>query len=190
MSTAPSPQHLVELATARVAAAKIRRVVAVANFDGWSTLVLGGIGMIFSLGSPAGFLLGIAMVAIGWRQLNVAKTLGRLDITSPNKLAMNQIFLCAAVVLYAGWSLYRSMNSPGEIAQTIAANPELAQQLGAFSGMESSITVIVYVGVIVGSILVMGSTAWYYQTRAKVLANYVAQTPAWILEMQRNGDAL
>ncbi|MBV8781816.1 MAG: hypothetical protein JO353_10500 [Phycisphaerae bacterium] len=188
MTAAPSSEHLAQLAAARVAAKKLRRAGSVAVFDGWSTICLGSLGFILSLNSLPGLVLGAIMVFLGWRQLNTAKQMQQLSPEAPQKLAINQLLFCAAICLYAGWSLYSSLHSPSELDQAMKENPELKQMIGSMSGLESTITVTLYVGIIVGSILIMGSTAWYYHTRSKILDDYLAKTPTWILDLQRRGE--
>ena len=56
--------------------------------------------------------------------------------------------------------------------------------------MAHTITIWVYVGLILGSILFQGLTAVYYSSRTKILEDYLATTPQWIIDYQRGGGTL
>jgi hypothetical protein len=180
---APSPAHLAQLGAARLASKKIRRVIAVANFDGWGIAVFAAITLVFSLTSLSGILLGLGMAYVAWRELSSAAALGRLDIGATRRLASNQLVLCALLILYFAWSLYQSLNETGDYSEILAASPGTA-------GMVRAGTIIVYGGLIVGSMLFQGGTAWYYSSRGKVVEQYLAATPQWIIDYQRGGGTL
>ena len=182
----PSAEHIAALAASKQASRKIRRVIAVGSTDAWSTIVLGGLGLSGSIlfFSVSSGLLGAAMLAMGWRQLQATRLLRRLEIDAPRRLAINQLILCAALCVYFGWSILFPSSSSEE--------PEVQQALQQYglAGLENSINIAVYGGLIVLSIIVMGSTAWYYSKKTDMLAAYLRQTPDWIIEMQRTSDPL
>jgi hypothetical protein len=43
---------------------------------------------------------------------------------------------------------------------------------------------------IVASFLYQGGMAWYYSSRSKLLSDYLATTPQWIIDYQRGGGTL
>ena len=51
------------------------------------------------------------------------------------------------------------------------------------------VTVAVYGGVIVGSLIVQGLTALYYFTRAGLIRKFLLQTPPWAIDILRIATA-
>jgi len=189
--TAPSPEHLAQLDAARLAIKKIRRAVSVANFDGWTIAAFAAISIVCSLTSPPGILLGLGMTYIAWRELSSGAALRRLDTGALRRLAINQVVLSAMVTLYFGWSLYSTLAAPGEISGLIGSNSDSTSNLGGdVEQLAHTITIWVYVGLILGSILFQGLTAVYYSSRTKILEDYLATTPQWIIDYQRGGGTL
>jgi hypothetical protein len=159
---APSPEHLAQLDAARTASKKIRRVIAVANFDGWAIAVFAAITLPFSLTSPPTILLALGMGYIAYRELSQAAALKRLEPAACQRLAINQLIFSGLMILYFAWCLISSLTAP----------------------------VALYAILIAGSILFQGGTAWYYAKRGKIVEHYVNSTPQWILDYQRGGGTL
>src|ERR1041385_7380348 len=101
-----SPEHLQQLATARVAVRKIIRAAGVARFDGGTIAFCGAITIMLSLGSISGMLIGAALAVIAFIELHAAGRLKRLDPGSIRLLGLNQLALCGMLILYALWSIY------------------------------------------------------------------------------------
>ena len=178
---APSPEHLAQLDAARVASKKIRRVIFVANFDGWGIAAFAAITLAFSLTTPSGIILGLGMGYIAYRELSGAAALGRLEPGVCRKLAMNQVIFSGLLILYFAWSLYQSLSTPLE--------PEEVE-LGLSADTIHTANTLMYVGLMFASILFQGGTAWYYASRAKVIEKYLIATPQWIIDYQRGGGTL
>jgi hypothetical protein len=177
----PSPEHLAQLDAARTASKKIRRVIAVANFDGWGIAVFAAITLALSLTSPSGILLGLGMGFIAYRELSSAAALKRLEPAACKRLAINQLIFSGLLILYFGWCLIDSLSTPPD--------PEVIES-GFTAAQVHAIFAAVYAALIAASILFQGGTAWYYHSRAKILEQYVIHTPQWILDYQRTGRTL
>jgi hypothetical protein len=178
---APSPEHLAELDAARQASKKIRRVISVANFDGWAIAIFGTISLVASITSPPGILLGLGMGYIAWRELSEGAALRRLDASACGKLATNQVIFCALLTLYFLWCVWDEYHSP--IDSTVL-------ELGVSGDQVRSLTALSYLCLIVGSVLFQGGTAMYYRSRQKIVEQYLAKTPQWIIDYQRGGGTL
>jgi hypothetical protein len=185
-----SPQHLREMQDARVRAKKVRRCIAVANFDGWSVGIFGALTLLFGLFSVVGWLLGGGMLAIAYVELSTVPRLKRLAPGAARRLGWNQIALGSLLLGYAGWSLYQSVYGPDPLASTIAQAPEAAEMLAPYSEIARMIGIAVYVGLALVAIFAQGGTALYYFTREKHVRAYREQTPAWIIEFQQSGGQL
>jgi hypothetical protein len=187
---APSPEHLAQLDAARLASKKLRRAVAYANFDGWGIAAFAALSIAFSLTSPSGLLLGVGMAYIAWRELSTAPALARLDPLAPRRLAINQLIFSGLLILYFAWCLFQSFTTPSDYSEIIASSPEAAGMVGNIDHLTRLISVCIYVSLIFGTVIFQGGTAWYYSSRAKLLSDYLATTPQWIIEYQRGGGTL
>jgi hypothetical protein len=189
--SAPSPEHLEQIQAARVAGKQIRRAVMYANLSGWSMAIFSVLTMATSFGSVAGWLLGLALGAVAYFEFRGGKQLARLDAAAPKRLAINQLILAAALVLYAAWGVYRAFTGPSSFAEiTNSGDPQLKMMLGPVDQLEQAITGAMYVAMMLIGLLVPACTAVYYATRRHHLAAYLKQTPAWIVELNRKGVAV
>ena len=67
----------------------------------------------------------------------------------------------------------------------MAAHPELAGTLEPLGDLIAFVTVLVYGLVTFFSAIFQGLNSWYYFSRAKLLREYVRDTPDWVIQMQR-----
>jgi hypothetical protein len=97
------------------------------------------------------------------------------------------------ITVYCLWTMYSSMNDTGAITAELKGAgagdlDALFGKSGGFDGLFKQIVVIFYGGVIVLSALFQGGTALYYFWRRRLVEEFVAETPAWVRDVQR--DAL
>jgi hypothetical protein len=64
---------------------------------------------------------------------------------------------------------------------------QLGGLLGDIGDLVRTLTLLVYGAVAAVGLLVPGLTAWYYFSRARLLREFLGQTPAWIVEVLRAG---
>ena len=185
-----SPEHLKQMEEARQRAKKIRRCIAVANFDGWSVGVFGALTLLFGVFTLTGWLLGGGMLVVAYVELSAVPRLKRLEPSVTKRLGWNQIALSAILLTYALWSLYAAWFGPDPLAEAIASAPETAEMLAPFSSIARLINAAVYIALAGVALIAQGGTALYYFTRAKHIRAYREQTPGWIVEMQRAGAQL
>jgi hypothetical protein len=67
------------------------------------------------------------------------------------------------------------------------STPEVANLLGSYhlDRLFWLLNLAIYGGLILGTTLGQGLTAFYYHTRRRHLVAYVSSTPAWIIEIQK-----
>lgn len=187
----PAPANPIEiqqqLAAAQVAAKTIRRATAIATADAWMIAVFAALSFVCGLFSGvSGVVVGMAMACIAWFEFDGAARLRRLDLTGPKRLGINQLAFAGLIIAYSLWSLRSELTGGGLSAELAPYKADL----GDLEGLTRTIAYALYGTLITVAILVQGGTALYYFSREKHLRQYLARTPAWIIEMQRNGAAI
>jgi hypothetical protein len=185
-----SEVHLRQLAASHAAARKIRRAISVARAVGWGVGVFAALTVLFGLTSVSGIMLGTAMGVVAAVELSSARRLRRLEWKATRVLGFNQLALAGVLTVYASWRIYHEMNGTGEYAAIAASNPELGQMLGSVGDLTRMITLAIYGGMIAVAVFAQGGLALYYFTREKYVRDYVAQTPEWVLAIQKAGQIL
>ena len=185
-----TPEHLRQIAAARVLGVKIHRAIALARVNGWVAAIFAGVTILGSVFSPMELLLGIGMGGISYFEFKGAAGLKRLDPTMPGKLAINQGAFAAILLLYGAINLLRVWHDPSPLAGAGSSDPQLAQMLAPFEGLARNLYLFVYVAIILAAVSGPGLMVVYYQSRRKYIEAYLRQTPAWIQELQRAGMSI
>jgi hypothetical protein len=185
-------EHVQALEQARRRARGVRKAAGFAKLSGVSTLVFGLVAVPFSLGSGANLALAIALVAIGYNELSLRRSLVRMNATACRGLAFNQLFLAGVLIAYAAWKIL-TRPAGGMIQSALASDPMLAEQL-ASSGIAQTAANIealafygVYAGLIAGTVVFQGGAAVYYALRGRSVRKYTADTPAWVVGLNERG---
>lgn len=188
VSPGPAPvlmgrEHLSTIAAAAKELRRVRRCERLAGTSGALTLAAGLLGLPFSLGSGVGVALCITLCVLGWREISLRKDLRELDPFGAARLARNQIALGLALAGYAAVQLVRGPGSvpalqSGELAQIpeLAATAEGVVRLAYYG---------IYVGLILGAILVQGSQSLYYARVGAALRRTYAHHPMWVMRVHR-----
>jgi len=191
-----SPEHHQALALANQRLKKVLRAAGVASFNGWVTsifAVCSGLIMLFDV-SVVTVLITIGLTIVAFNEFLGRRRLLRLNPTAPKMLGWNQVFFMSMICLYCCWSLYGVFAGPNkfDVSQT---DPELQSLLKEFYGpdqldllkdMYVYVFSVVYILVILLTIVFQGGNALYYFRRGKDLAAYLAETPEWIVKVQRS----
>jgi hypothetical protein len=184
--TAPlAPEHYEAIEKARRRRRAIDRAVGVAGFNGWSAAVIAGLSLPFALFDVVSFLLCAGIIMIAFNEFRGRRRLRALDPTAPRFLGFNQIAFCVMLCGYCFFNIFNAITGPGPYADVIAAQPELSGSLGSIDSLHKSLSIAVYGAMLALSLLFQGGTAWYYLSRSKHLRSYCAETPEWILALDR-----
>jgi hypothetical protein len=181
-------EHHHELALANERSKKIRKAAGVAAFNGWMTGIFAVTSAPFAPFSIAGFLVTVGLGIVAYNEFQGRKRLLRFDDSAPQLLGWNQVGFLTMIVVYCLWMMFAGLTSEGPFAAEIAANPELAQVLDSVDGLDAIyklIVLAVYGSVIVLSVIFQGWNALYYFSRRKHVEDYVRETPAWVIDVQR-----
>lgn len=174
-----SPEQRQQLAQASERAGKIMGAGKVAAFNGWTFGLIGAISVLFGLFSVTAFVAGACLLVVAWNELRGRRMLRELDQNGPALLWKNQVGLMTLVIAYCLWSMYQAVADPSaEIAQ-------LEELAGLPDNFVTDLTLTVYGGVILLTVLFQGLNARYYHTRVKLLADYLRETPGWIVDLQQ-----
>jgi hypothetical protein len=187
-----SAESLAELKTARTAMKKIRRAVLSARIEGYCIAIFGALSFPFTLGSFWQMLVTVLLTAIGIVEINGAGKLARLDVRGTRLLTFNQLSLAVLILLYALWNIYSQLADPNAaLAGMSPSDVQSLNQIGVTGmlDMTRQIMLIVYSSLIVAA-LIEAAMALYYHTRAPYVRQFIAQTPEWIVTMQKNGVSI
>jgi hypothetical protein len=183
-----SAEHLLDLQRARTALRKVRRAISVASFDGWTIGAFAALTLLFGLNSLSSVSIGLARGAIAYVELRGASQLRRLDPRAARTLGFNQLALGMVLIVYALWRTFSILRyGSGAYDVVSASDPQMAQMLQPVENLTRLISLAIYAALIVIGVFAQGGLALFYFTRAKHIEAYLAQTPAWIVAMQKAG---
>lgn len=168
-----------ELTTAMKRAGKVYRAAKVAGLTGWTVGAFGALTILGSLLSPTGVLGGGALLAVAWNELEGRKMLLRFDPRGARRLARNQLWLLTVIALYCLWAIYKAQFRP------VPQIGELERLLELGEGFFTTVLVGFHAIVLAVAVVLQGGMYRYHAARVRLVEEYVAQTPAWIVEVQR-----
>lgn len=188
----PSEAHLAQIAAAKKLGVKIQRAAATASFSGWSCSIFAFLTLAFcSISfSALTLLLGVGMAMVAVYEFKGAAQLRKLDPTAPRRLAMNQLCFAGMLMAYGLIMLISTLRNPPDLAAELGNDPQVRQMIGPITDLEQPLTILMYVIFIVAAVAGPGLTSWYYASRRKYVEAYLAETPQWIIDLQRSGMSL
>ena len=139
-----SAAHLGELKAARGRAKKIRRVVAVAMFNGWTLAFAAAISLVILVFDRS--LINLVLVAIitvfAVNELRGAAGVKRFEPASARMMGWNQLALAGAVLVYCSWRIWETKYHPKP--RDPSGSAEVDAMLADYAGLETTITYAVY----------------------------------------------
>ncbi len=176
-----SQRQMEELTDADRRLAKLTRIAGLAAFNSAMLYFFGGLSLLIAFISPtaSNFIVGTALIGLGWVEQRGRRQMLAGDLRGPNTLAINQLAVLALITLYC---LYQ-MSGKSETEIELEKDRDLANLVSP--KMIHDMTVVTYEIVIGGSIIFQGLMARAYYRAGQRLREHVANTPAWVLEVQR-----
>lgn len=151
-------------------ARKVLKAGRLATFNGWALAIFGAGSLLFAFTSLTALVVGGALLVLAWVEFRGRAGLRRLEPEGLRLLGWNQVALFAVLALYCLWSIRTLRVRPPDELETVAALAGLpADSLVA-------LVVVTYVAVIAVSLVVLGLSAWYYWSRARLLREHLAET--------------
>jgi len=185
-------EHLQALSLANQRGKKIRIAAGVARFNGVSMGVFSGLSLLVAMGMAAfgefdwiAWVMGAGLGALAWNELRGRRLLLRLDPRGPVVLGWNQLALLGLVFAYAAWMLWSGLVAPSPYEEAMRTEPMLRQMLGDPDNLYRTLTLGIYGSLMVVTVIFQGFNSLYYFTRGRVVRGYLAQTPAWVVDVQR-----
>ncbi len=174
-----TPEQLQELEDARARAKDILAAARVASFNAWTLGIFAGLTILTGLTSLPTLVLGVGMAVVARNEWRGKGLLRRFDPKGPELLYRNQIGLLVMAVAYCGWRLLAIYAQPdpewAQLQDLLSLEPRYIQDLMAAG----------YVAAILGAVVFVGLNARYYGRRAPMVAEYLRDTPGWVLDIQR-----
>lgn len=160
----------------------LKRVLTVSRLDGWSVMVVAGLGTLLTLvlGDWLGTGIGLLIGGAGWMEVHGHKILKRRDPAGMKWLIRSQLFLLALILAYCASRL-------GSFDEgTVLANltPDMQAMLKEAGIEKADILPIVhlaflvlYGGVAVVSLIYQGGMTLYYRSRVRLVTEALAVSP-------------
>ena len=175
-----SDEHLQQLEQANLRAKKVRKAGGVAMFNGCCIAFFAGFSLLFVAVDAlfgkfdlTGTVIGVGLGLVAWSEFKGRRLIRAFDLRAPRLLGWNQVCLMVLIIGYCAWMIANAYLGPNPYAVALDKDTYMV------------ITVAVYGGVIVGSLIFQGLNAVYYFTRAKHLSAYLDETPDWVVDVQR-----
>lgn len=176
-----TPEQIRELEDAKERAASFMGAARVASFNGWTFGIFAALSIVSGLTSIPVLLVGVGLAVVARNELAGRKRILAYDPSALDMLWKNQVALMAIIVAYCLWAMTRS---------SLATDPqmqELNELMGeGFDELVQSLVTTLYVSVIVATIIFQGLNARYYWVRIARLEAYLAETPQWVVDVQRS----
>ncbi len=177
-----SPEQREAFAEGVHAAQRILKACRVAAIQGWTLGVLGVPTLLIGLVAPPSFLVGIGMLVLARNELRGRALLRRFDPAGAVLLSRNQLGLMGLIVLYCAWRVHHVWTQPSAALQELEG---LLDTGGTLEPLVRQITTVFYGVVVILSVIVQSVVARYYRLREGLVRSYVADTPAWVVDLQR-----
>ena len=174
-----SPQQIDALATAMQRSRKALGGARAAALTGYTLVAFGVLSLLMSLGSPTGLVASLAVLAVAWNEREGRKMLLGRDPKGARRLAWNQLWLLAVILLYCLKGMYSAWFHP------LPSVAEMETLLGLGEGFFAEAAVGFYTLVLVVGAAFQFGMYRYHAARGGLLEEYLAETPAWVVEVER-----
>ncbi len=174
-----TPEQRREVEDAARRARKFLSAARVATFNGWTIGFFAALSLLFGFSSLRVLVLGAGMAVVSWNEFRGRRMLRDFDPAGLRLLGRNQVGFMGVIILYCLWSMYAATHGQGiDLGQ-------LETLIGPTEDLVRTLALTVYGAVIAATVLFQGLNARYYFVRMRLLEAYLAETPSWIVDLQR-----
>jgi hypothetical protein len=178
----------------------LRGATRLATMNGVSLIVCGMACLIGALFDVWLLFAALVLCASAAVELRGARMLRELDLRAPRLLAMNQLALWLAIAVYCAAQVVSGLRANTGVQDIARAYPQLAEpmrdalsanglEMDAIDSAYRGALVLFYGAVLAASALYQGACAYYYWKRSALVRAQRAETPAWVLEVERRLQA-
>ncbi|SDR84121.1 hypothetical protein [Opitutus sp. GAS368] len=160
----------------------LKRVLAIARFNGWSVIVIAGLGVMVTLllGDLVGTFIGVLAAAAGWMEVRGHRMLRRRDPAGMTWLVRSQLFLLSVILVYCVTRL-GSFDADTAMASLTPDMEALLKEAGLARGdilpLVRTTFLATYLTFAVVSIIYQGGMALYYRSKTRLVTAALAVTP-------------
>jgi hypothetical protein len=148
----------------------LKRVLAISRLNGWSVIVIAGLGVLLALalGDLSSVFIGLLVAAAGVMEVRGHKKLKRRDAEGMKLLVRSQLFLLAVILVYCA-SRLGSFDSETALAGLTPEMESLLKESGIQKSdilpMVSTAFYSLYITVAVTCLIYQGGMALYYRRK-------------------------
>lgn len=182
---AVSPEQAAVMADAAAGLRRVRRAAGVARFSGGTLLVFALITAIGGLSDP--FAMGVAVVLgiLAWSEFQGARGVQFLRPAASRRLVANQCVLLGLILVYSGVSIVRILMADAPPGMEATGDPQVDRMMNEVGGLVTTISLAVYAAVAAIGVPVQILMAVYHARRGRQLAESLAKTPGWAVDVAR-----
>ena len=160
----------------------LKRVRAVSRFNGWSVVIVAGLGILLTLviGDLLGTCIGLLVGFAGGMEVRGGRKLGRRDPAGMKLLVRSQLLLLSVILIYCVTRLgsFDADTALGNLTPDMEAPlKELGLERGEILSMVRSTFYITYVTVAVVTVFYQGGMALFYRRRTALVSEALAAPP-------------
>ncbi len=162
----------------------LARASRLAAGEGAMLLIFGSLSLLISAISfnALGSLLGVLLIGVGWWERREAPRMAAGELDAPRNLARAELVLLGGIVIYALIQLVKSQVGESELVAELESVGDLGIDV---AGLSRSISMVVYVTVILVTVLYQGGMARYFAGKRGAAEAYQRESPEWAREMAR-----
>jgi len=183
------PEHHEAIQAANRRAKKIARAVRVAGFNGWALGIMATFSLLFGILSWSSLVVGAVLAFISFNEFSGRKSLRNVQPEAANILGWNEVILVSLILLYSAWGMYSVIAAPPASAQYAQYGAEVQGMMQPYDSIYSTASIAMYAGIAFFGLVIQGATAFYYFSRRKYIVQYLRETPAWVVELQRSNSS-
>jgi hypothetical protein len=160
----------------------LKRVLAVSRFNGWSVIIIAGLGILLTLllGDLLGTAIGLIAMVSGWMEVHGGRKLKRRDLEGMKWLVRSQLLLLSVILAYCASRLgsFDAEIAMGNLTPDMEAPlKELGLTRSEILSMVRTTFYVTYTSVAAICLIYQGGLALYYRRKSALVTEALVLTP-------------